>query len=283
VIAGIARFNGARMTFRFDWALAGTFAVAAILACGPALKIFAQNPPPQQRPVQELTTRGNLPSPKVYEDNEVKIPIPSGWSVVVPESRPISKGDYPSVAQIFAPAPGNGLFLSKRNYILILAYETGHASGVTGGRFIEVFQIPWIDDPFEGVDCGSLLQRNPQPVNDTLKFINLILNPADPEVREKCKMLNDLGGRGDDGRARDSFVGQKWFAGYFTTARGGWFFESDGIDCGQKSYILTSAAKTSYELPVADSPDLKNVLKEAIDIVASIRYKRCPPSNERPR
>lgn len=70
---------------------------------------------------------------------------------------------------------------------------------------------------------------------------------------------------------------QRWFAGYFTTADGGWFFDSEGDSCGQKVYTLTSRAQTPEGLPSPDDPSLRKVIQEAIDIVDSIQYKRCPP------
>jgi hypothetical protein len=71
---------------------------------------------------------------------------------------------------------------------------------------------------------------------------------------------------------------QRWFAANFTSASGGWFFASDGSGCGDKVYTLTSKAKTPEELPDPNDPNLKKTIAEAIDIVDSIQYKRCPPS-----
>lgn len=75
-------------------------------------------------------------------------------------------------------------------------------------------------------------------------------------------------------------IAPRWFAGYFTSAGLSWFFESAGDDsCGAKAYTLTSNAKTPRTLPKADDPVLKEVVRQAIGLVASIHYKRCPPAD----
>jgi hypothetical protein len=52
---------------------------------------------------------------------------------------------------------------------------------------------------------------------------------------------------------------------------------------GLKGVVLASAAKTPDQLPFADDPALKKVIQEAIDIGASIHYKRGPPLRAEPR
>jgi len=80
------------------------------------------------------------------------------------------------------------------------------------------------------------------------------------------------------GGGRQIVGDQRWYAGSFSTAEGGWFFPSEGTGCGQKAYTLTSKAKTPEELPLPDHFDLRKTITEAIDIVNSIHYKRCPPT-----
>ncbi len=270
------------MAFLGLWKPFVALAIVCAVARGPMMATSGQTP--SVKPTQEPNSHAPRTFLDVYEGDEVRIPIPSGWSVSVPDNHAISKTDYPAVAQTFAPAPGDGLFLTKNGYILTLAYNSGHASGITGGRFIEVLQIPWIDDPFEGWDCGSLLQRRSQPVNRILLFTSLILDPAAPEVREKCAIPTEHGDGTNDDVTNSLVAGKRWFAAYFTTVHyPGWFFESDGAGCAEKAYTLTSGAKAPGELPMVDNPDLKKIIKEAIGIVASIRYKRCPPSDVSPR
>jgi len=215
-------------------------------------------------------------SPRVYEDDEIKIPIPDGWA--------IAKGDHPgvepyringgiAVGSAVENAPKKVL-LEKGQYILALAYETMHASGVEGGRFIEMLRIPWLD-PDEAWDCSLQFMHIPQPASRKLMFISLLFPTGDPKVREKCGIEKDLGEWTNAGGSKE-FVGEyRWFAGYLTT-QGGWFFESEG-NCQEKTYSLTSKATEPEDLPDRNDRTLKQIINEAIDIVDSIEYKRCAP------
>ena len=150
-------------------------------------------------------------------------------------------------------------------------------SGIEGGRFIEVLRIPWLDTG-AAEDCSLHLSQSAQPASRTLMFLNIIFRTDDPEVRGTCGIQKALGYWTDKGGGRQIVGDQRWFAGSFTTADGGWFFESDGTNCGKKAYTLTSKAKTPEELPVVGDSDLKKIVTEAIDIVDAIHYKRCPPA-----
>src|SRR5579872_3180411 len=110
--------------------------------------------------------------PDVFEDDEVRIPIPNGWTV--------SSGDHPAVDPYGNGAAGNSvdnakgkLLLRKGRYTLAIAYDTEHASGVTGGRFIEALTIPWLD-PMEAWECNGSFTAIPQPASRMLIFQNLI-------------------------------------------------------------------------------------------------------------
>jgi hypothetical protein len=205
----------------------------------------------------------------IYEDAGVTILIPQGWRTLKVGSPddPLS-AHPPAVPQTFIPPPGRGLLLSSKGFTLTLAFNTGHASPIKGGRFPEIFRIPWLEDVSDSWACGGYLREHPQPVSRTLLFVNMIVESLDSEAREKCEFPKDVP------------LEPHWFGGYFTTARGGYFFESDGPECMEKAYTLTSAAKTPLKLPHADDPTLQRIIGEAIDIVASIHYKRCPPTRE---
>ena len=129
-----------------------------------------------------------------------------------------------------------------------------------------MFRIPWLVDVSDSWACGGYLRERPQPVNRTLLLIDLILEGLDSEARERCGIPKDL------------LFDAHWFSAYFTTAQGGYFFESYGADCAEKGYTLSSSGKTPTDLPMADDPTLQRIIGEAIDIVASIHYKRCPPA-----
>jgi hypothetical protein len=204
----------------------------------------------------------------IYEDAEVRILIPRDWRILKVGSPddPLS-AHPPAVPQTFIPTPGRGLLLSSKGFTLTLAF-TGHGSPIIGGRFTEIFHIPWLEEVSAAGTCAGYLRKRPQPVSRTLLFVNMAFEFLDSEAREKCEIPKDV------------LWDPHWFGGYFTTARGGYFFESDGPECMEKAYTLTSAAKTPLELPHADDPSLQKIIGEAIDIVASIHYKRCPPTKE---
>jgi len=240
--------------------------VLGVVTCGLALNSDGQVPSAKPRKSETETAQERPTSPKVFEDDEVKIPIPAGWM--------IARGDHPAVA--IAGAKGE-LLLSRNNYTLALAYDTEQVSGIIGGRFIEVLRIPWLDTG-DAWDCSLLLGSYPQPASRTLMFINTFFPTGSPEVREKCGIKKALSYWTNEGGTKQIVGEQRWFAGSFTTAEGGWFFQSDGTNCGQKAYTLTSKAKTPEELPLPDDADLRKTITEAIDIVNSIHYKRCPPT-----
>jgi len=199
----------------------------------------------------------------IYEDREIKVSVPWGWKILKvgsPDDPLVAHP--PSVAQTFIPPPGRGLLLESRGYTLTLAY-TGHGSPILGGRFPEVFTIPWPSDVWA---CGVSFRKNPVSSSGRLKFFSLILDNPTAQEREFC------------GLPEHALFANRWFAGYFSSVSGRWFFRSKGPDCPEKAYTLTTEAKTPSELPDASDSVLNRVIKEAIGIVASIRYKRCPPA-----
>lgn len=248
------------------------FAAVAILVggvCGLALSADAQASASGAK--QGNRSRGAHKAPATYEDREIKVVIPAGWSVVK-GSGGNSIGEGPGV-----------LVLEKKGYTLSLAYHTGQASGIVGGRFIEIFDIPWpgIDDAWT---CSGYLQQITWPAGRNLMFVNVIVDTGDPRVRENCAMpkLPETWVE-KDGQKQFDFGERRWFGGYFTAEEGGYFFGGDGDGCGEKAYTLTSRETTPGRLPIADipsqgnNPELEKTIQESIDIVNSIRYKRCAP------
>jgi len=246
--------------------IAGVVLVLGVVSYRLVLDSDAQVPSAKSGTTETQSAQAGPASPKVHEDDEVKIPIPPGWTTAT--------AGYPAVA--ITGAKGE-LLLSRNNYTLALAYDAEQASGVIGGRFIEIFRIPWLDADEAG-DCSLHLSQHPQPASRTLMFMNIIFRTDDPEVRAKCGVKKPLSYWKNEGGTRQIVGEQRWFAGSFTTAEGGWFFQSDGTNCGQKAYTLSSKAKTPEELPFVGDPELKKVVTEAIDIVNSIQYKRCAPA-----
>lgn len=214
------------------------------------------------KPTQAQRGHVSHTSPKIYEDDEVKVPIPAGWSIS-------TKHHYQG-----------SLLLEKDGYTLSLGYHSGHASGIIGGRFNELFGIPWFhrDETEQAGNCGLFLEQVPQAASRRLMFVNLIFDTLNPKVQDNCGIPNPLKSR-THVRGYPVQTYRRWFAGYFTTVVGRWFFQSNGVGCGVKAYTLTSSAKTPAELPLPEDPTLKKIINEAIDIVYSIHYKRCAPTS----
>jgi len=216
--------------------------------------------------------RTSHPSSRIYHDDEIELRVPEGWTIVSIPAADVQPGRFGLLSSGIL-ASKRKLLLEKDRYILGLAYNTEHASGVAGGRFAEVFNIPWPSQEEVGL-CSLRLSSCPLPASRMLLFHSLIVETGSPEVREACGIAKDLGYRSDSG-----FVGERrWLAGFFSTAYGGWFFPSVGDGCGDKAYALTSQARIPEEMPDAGDPKLQAVIQQAIDIVNSIQYKRCPPS-----
>lgn len=244
-------------------------AIVIGLTCGFITKSCAQTASVESKPTKRGKTGAISTSLKLYEDSYFSIQIPSDWNVSRVD-RPIAllAGDHPGVAQF--PDPGDGLLLTKNGYTLSLNNHAGQTSPIPGGRFFEVFAIPWLKDKDVSYawGCGGYLLEEPEPTGEGLPYFNLIFSSLDSEGRKTC------------GIPKDIVIERRWFAGYFTTAKGMWLFDSESTDCAGKAYTLTSPARTPSELPLLDDPGLKRVIHEAIGIVNSIRYKRCPPAKE---
>jgi len=214
-------------------------------------------------------TRQQVPrkSPEVYGDREIEVKISKGWRI-------LGTGNE---------EPRGRLLLEKDHYTLSLAYHTGQASGIIGGRFTEILRIPWpgLDDEWT---CSGYLRQVSWPASRHLLFVNLIVDSGDAKVRENCGIQKALGTWIEKGgQKRFDFGDERWFGGYFTTESAGYFFGGDADGCGLKAYTLTSQATTPEQLPIADIPNqdnnpaLEQIIQEAIDIVNSIHYKRCAP------
>lgn len=255
--------------------IAAVVLVSGAVNGGLAPNSDAQVPSAKPRTSETETAQTRPTSPKVYEDDEVKIPIPADWKIATDDHPAVAP--YDGAGSSIISAKGK-LLLAKNGYTLALSYHTEQVSGIIGGRFIEVLRIPWLSVD-EAWDCSLHLRSYPQPATRTLMFINIFFPTGDPEVREKCGIKKALSYWTNEGGTRQIVGEQRWSAGSFTTAEGGWFFESDGTNCGKKAYTLTSKAKTPEELPVVGAPDLKKIVTEAIDIVDSVHYKRCPPAS----
>lgn len=230
---------------------------------------------------QSIAARRRSARPqRTYEDREIKVVIPAGWKIVPDAALKEPGGPGMSLGNSISGAHRK-LILAKKEYTLGIAYNTDHASGIVGGRFIEIFNIPWpgMDDIW---NCSMYLGEYPQPASRNLIFVNLIVDSGDEKVRANCPIQTGLGKWTERDGQRTYQGERRWFGGYFRATEGGYFFGGNGADCGLKAYTLTSQATSPNELPdagnpILDVPELKRVIGEAIDIVNSIHYKRCSP------
>jgi len=247
------------------WKQLSSIAIAATVASGIVISVHAQTHPLESKHASSPSFEQR--SPNVYEDREVKVLIPAGWSILSNQREKSSEGR---------------LLLEKTGYTLSLAYHASQASGIEGGRFIEVFNIPWpgLDDAWT---CSGYLREAPWPASRHLIFINVIVETGDPKVRENCGIQKELGYWSEKDGHKEYDGDRRWFGGYFTTESRGYFFGGNDDGCGLKAYTLTSQATTLERLPIADIPNqnnnpaLEKIINQAIDIVNSIRYKQCKP------
>ncbi len=219
-----------------------------------------------------------LSKPRMFKDDEVRIPIPAGWKRTYqfsPSTHNSFQGFENDKPHTF-PITGT-LLLEKDGYTLTLAYATGQASGIMGGRSIEVFNIPWsIEPPGDLWSCADSFEHVPQPASRTLLFENLIVDTTQPHIREDCAVA-DLTNPAPNAAGVRSTGAQRWFGGYFTTFGGYFFGEWPGDDhLYERSYCLTTSAKTINDLPMQDNAHLAEIIQQAIDIVDSITYKKHP-------
>jgi hypothetical protein len=253
------------MYVRFAWCLLVGTAFATSLALGAQLELRAQNRSEKLSTAEARKRNVESRSPfKAYEDTESRILIPSGWRVSQTD-RPAAllNTENPGVAQF--PTRGHGLLLAKNGYTLAMNNDAGQTSPIAGGRFFEVFRIPWLEDVANAWACGGRLVEDQGQSVGRFYFFNLTFDSLSDEDRKTCGIPEGLE------------IKQRWFAGYFTTAKGAWLFGSTGMSCRQKAYTLTSGAKSPSELPDSKDPTLQKIIKEATEIVSSIHYKRCPP------
>jgi hypothetical protein len=251
------------------------FLAVIVLACGASRATHAQSRP-GQGPSGRNDARSKHTSPQVFEDSEVRIAVPVGWRIVPREEMLRNDGVSVSLGNSVSQ-PKGGLILERNGYTLSIAYDTDHASPVEGGRFLEVFNIPW-PDVDDGSNCALYPGGDAQPASRVLVFRNITVDTSDLNVQKNCGIPESLGHCTADGCMPYLNGERRWFGGFFTTAAGGLFFNSLGDECGQKAYTLTTKAKTADHLPVPADPKLEKVIQQAIDIVDSIHYKRCAPS-----
>lgn len=248
------------MSGHLSWKHLVSFALTVGIPWGTVVPADAHTQPDQTKQVTKQKA-----AESIYEGNSVKVKIPGGWRVQDRGQRPVG-----------------AVVLEKNGFELKLAFHARQASGIVGGRFIEVFAMNWfgLEDAWT---CSGYLQQVTWPASRNLIFVNLIIPTGDAKVRDNCAIPKALGGWTVRNGQKEYEGDDRWFGGYFTTENGGYFFDGDDEGCGLKAYTLTSQATAPDRLPIADipnqnnNPQLEKIIQEAIDIVNSIDYKRCKP------
>lgn len=235
---------------------------------GQAVRTSAQTTVPSQRTPGDVHSPARKTDARVYDDDQIAIKIPAGWNVIDTQVRIKASADaFPALTGYAVPITSkSGLVLEKRGYLLALVHSAG-STRVPGGSFSEVLRIPWLPELSQEETCSVFMRKYPQPVNRRLIFINLVLVIADKTAENACAI--------HDNRAR------RWFLGYFTTA-GSLSFSSICENCSEKIFTLSTIIKSPAELPDLDDHLFRTIRDEAVGIVDSIRYKRCPPGKDAP-
>jgi hypothetical protein len=131
---------------------------AALAALYGSIIAYAQTPSTGSRHSEKEKTHLPTTVSRIYEDNQIRIVIPPGWTVGNVD-RPVER--YPTAGPSI-PHPGNGLVLTKQGYTLALAHSMGRSS--PNGRFGEVLRMPWLPDVADEDACGRFLREVAQPV-----------------------------------------------------------------------------------------------------------------------
>lgn len=137
--------------------IAAVVLVSGAVNGGLAPNSDAQVPSAKPRTSETETAQTRPTSPKVYEDDEVKIPIPADWKIATDDHPAIAP--YDGAGSSIISAKGK-LLLAKNGYTLALSYHTEQVSGIIRGRFIEVLRIPWLSVD-EAWDCSLHLGSYP--------------------------------------------------------------------------------------------------------------------------
>jgi hypothetical protein len=249
----------------------GKFGSAAVLTIVASTGVFstviARNLSRPSTQAQNAHTRVAADA-NLYEDGSVSFVVPVGWHIEKTFRRvdDPAQPHPPAVPETFVPGPDDGILLTTNGYTLTLAYRASHASPLAGGRFVEVFRFPWLEDVSDEWRCDGYLEDVPRGRPKSFRLFDLVFKQPDSAMQTACAIPPEIAGR-------------RWFGAYFNTARGHYYFDSEGSDCPQKAYTLTSSAVSFAELPDPSDSTLRSVIDTATKLVSSIHYKSCPPAS----
>ncbi len=195
---------------------------------------------------------------QVYENQYMKVSIPTGWS--------------------YGATQNGAINITKNNYVLYINPNTGGSvgpvddlSGLTNGS--PSGDLVLKTEPYRGVTCGDFAQSN---VTSKLARFDGYINNNGRKV-EGGRVLCDA-------PATDNIV---WYFSYITTVndKDNWIYIGNrcymnGIDssteaCQSKTFAITMSYKTNMinNLPSEGSSELQRMLGEMTNIAKSVQFK----------
>jgi len=209
-------------------------------------------PAQQQQPQQQQNNQNTAPvvsaQSQNYENQYLKITIPSGWTATEANK---------STSSLAA------VNITKGNYILYINTEASQASGTPGGRFAEIAMGAPSADAVVTVQpsppCGTSVS-NPAMLDHPR--VDLYVNSKDNSQSGLCNLPKN-----------SSTV---WYFSDITDSHGDYFnyYDSNSTDSG-KGYVITMAynSKDVNSFPVKGSTELNSALADMTSIVKSLVIK----------
>jgi hypothetical protein len=239
-------------------------------ACGSGQPPTNNLPPATVQKPQVSPITQTVPSPaasiigKLYENDYIKITIPSGWvAKAANRSSYFPCSSAPGCQSKTAPDPAS-LNITKGNYILFINARAGQASGVEGGRFEEYaggapsVDALIIDHP--GGPCGTWTDTAISVNSEQLPRRDYFVSPSDnqgdcrkPTVNKTLWYLSVVGG------------GINYFNVPNFSPAAGWVVTMAYNNKGINSF------------PEKNSPGLVAMLSEMSDMVSTLTIKAPTP------
>ncbi|BCX15685.1 MAG: hypothetical protein KatS3mg097_577 [Candidatus Parcubacteria bacterium] len=188
---------------------------------------------------------------RYYENDYFRIPILPGWKVI-----PVYETIYvEGVAQ--KRLNETAINIIKNNYILYINSRVNQASGIEGGRFVEIAKgAPSADAVIQDYVQGECGFKDEVFLNSQLKRVDYYIDNQDNQ--EWCNKPTDKK--------------TVWYLSY-VTKKGGYI--NDYNEIKQRGWVVTMAynSKNVNNLPLKESIKLKTMLKEMSFMVSNLTIK----------
>lgn len=206
-------------------------------------------------PLATPTTPTTPPVETLYENGQMKVSIPAGWTA----TEAITKSETgPAGSPTVTTSPNEyAVNITKGKWILYINVNAGQASGTPGGRFAEIAMgspsadIVVIEQPAE---CGQEVSSSAYGIYSR---VDLSVSAADA----KAWCATPTNGK------------TVWFFSYITSPGNGYFnyYQPDQAP----GLVITMSYNTDVvnDLPEMGSAELKAALKEMTDIAATLVVK----------